>query len=121
MRPLAAFVLVVSLTGALAGCSQDAEVATQPSSSETPTAQTSPSQTEPDASAESVFLAANAAHLCDVQSAVFEDPAELAAAYALAPEYVGLSEGQVADLTARLAEDAAFSAQLRTEIAETCG
>ena len=119
MRPVAAFVLAVALTGALAGCSQDADVATQSSPSETPTAQTSPSA--PDASAESVFLAANAAHLCDVQSDVFEDPAELAAAYALAPEYVGLSDGQVADLTARLAEDAAFSEQLRKEIAATCG
>ena len=67
------------------------------------------------------FLAATAAHLCDVQSGVYDDPAELAAAYAQAPEYDGISDGEVADLMARLSADPAFTAELRKEIAETCG
>lgn len=118
MRRLSAVLLAATLTGSmsglLSGCSPDAKVATTPAPSEAATPAAG-------ASAESAFLAATAAHLCEVQSDLFEDPAELAAAYASTPEYAGLSEDLVDDLTARLTADPAFSEELRREIAHTCG
>ncbi len=105
--------LIGALAWSLVGCSPEAEVAATPASeASTPMSASA---------AEGSFLAATAAHLCTVQSGVYDDAAELAAAYAASAEYDGLSAAQIAELTARLTADPAFSEQLREAIADTCG
>ncbi|GAA3447743.1 hypothetical protein [Planomonospora venezuelensis] len=69
---------------------------------------------------EEIYLAATAAHLCAVQSTVYSDPKEMAEAYAAAPEYPGLTGGQISELDRRLDGDAAFSARLTQRLADTC-
>lgn len=114
----AALLLSVMVAGLLAGCGQDTDVESTPVPAE---GSTSAVGSAPDAAAESAFLAATAAHLCEVQSGVYADAAELASAYALAPAYDELSDEHVAELTARLAADPAFSEELRQAIADSCG
>jgi hypothetical protein len=70
--------------------------------------------------AEDTFLGATAAHLCNVQSTVFDNPAALDAAYHATPTYPGLSAAQVKELERRLATDARFAKRLSDQLQATC-
>ncbi len=76
--------------------------------------------TRPVSAAESIFLAATAAHLCNVGQTVYDDPAALAKAYQSAPTYPGLDKGQVDELTERLHSDPTLSDQLTRQLRMTC-
>ena len=106
-RLLAGLALALSLTG----CADSQEAVPAESAS----------LARPSSDAERNFLTITAAQWCDAQSGVYDDPAALDEAYALAPEYDGLSDAQVTELAARLTEDPAFTAELRALIATTCG
>ncbi|MFI5494214.1 hypothetical protein [Actinoplanes sp. NPDC051859] len=73
-----------------------------------------------EAGPEERFLAATAAHLCEVQSTVYTDAKELAAAYAKKPTYSGVSAADVKTLTKKLNSDSEFSAQLTQLMATSC-
>jgi hypothetical protein len=68
---------------------------------------------------EDVFLDVTATHLCAVQSTVYDDPRDLAAAYASPPPYP-LPAADVTAMQARLKADAAFSARLSERLSRTC-
>jgi len=70
--------------------------------------------------AEDTFLGATAAHLCNVQSTVYDSAAALAAAYRAAPSYSGLSAAQVSQFQRRLTTDAAFAGRLTSQLQATC-
>jgi hypothetical protein len=70
--------------------------------------------------AEDTFIGTLAAHLCNVQSTVYDDTKALAAAYQSAPSYPGLDAGQVAAFQKRLTTDPAFSARLTNQLKATC-
>jgi hypothetical protein len=72
------------------------------------------------ASAEDVFVLATAAHLCAVQSTVYDDPAAMAAAYEATPEYPGLTPAQVKDLQQRMANDTALIGRVSDNLQQTC-
>jgi hypothetical protein len=59
-------------------------------------------------------------HLCSVQSRVYADPAEMAAAYGSTPRYAGLTDAEVAAFDQRRATDEAFAAKLGDTISATC-
>ncbi len=84
------------------------------------TRQPSAAPASPLDAAESIFLAATAAHLCNVGQTVYDDPAALAKAYRSAPTYPGLDSGQVAELTERLHSDPTLSARLTRQLQVTC-
>ena len=70
--------------------------------------------------AEDNFIGTTAAHLCNVQSTVYDDTAALAAAYQSPPAYPGLDATQVAAFQKRLVTDVAFSARLTNQLKATC-
>ncbi|GID96236.1 hypothetical protein ACFQFC_38905 [Amorphoplanes digitatis] len=70
--------------------------------------------------AEDAFITATAAHLCTVQSTVYDNPAEMAKAYAATPAYPGLTKAQVTQLRERLTADATFADRLTTNLQTTC-
>jgi hypothetical protein len=90
----------------------------------TPTAAPSPAGTGETRSvaqqAEDTFIGTTAAHLCNVQSTVYDDTAALATAYQSPPPYPGLDPTQVAAFRKRLATDAAFSARLTAQLKTAC-
>jgi len=71
--------------------------------------------------AETVYLDATAAHLCAVQSRVYTDPKELAAAYSTPPPYPQLTTAQVTAFNQRVTSDAAFATRLTDRVKSTCG
>jgi hypothetical protein len=70
--------------------------------------------------AEDTFIGTLAAHLCNVQSTVYDDTAALAAAYQSPPPYPGLDATQVDTFQKRLLTDDAFSARLTNQLKATC-
>ena len=112
-RVLVGLALLVSL----AGCGGTSGNTASPSPSTTPTAQGASAS----AGAEDEFLRLTATHLCTVQGTVYDDPADLAAAYEGAPDYPSLSDEQVAALNQRVTGDPAFSARLLEQVATACG
>jgi len=70
--------------------------------------------------AEDAFIGATAAHMCNVQLTVYDDPKALADAYRAAPEYPGLTADQVTDLQRRLVTDAALTDRLAKQLQATC-
>ena len=70
--------------------------------------------------AEDNFIGTTAAHLCNVQSTVYDDTTALAAAYQSPPAYPGLDATQVAAFQKRLVTDVAFSARLTNQLKATC-
>jgi hypothetical protein len=70
--------------------------------------------------AENNFIGTTAAHLCNVQSTVYDDTRALAAAYQSPPPYPGLDAAQVAGFQKRLTTDAAFSARLTNQLRAIC-
>jgi hypothetical protein len=70
--------------------------------------------------AEDNFIGTTAAHLCNVQSTVYDDTTALAAAYQSPLPYPGLDAAQVAAFQQRLVTDAAFSARLTNQLKATC-
>ena len=70
--------------------------------------------------AEDAFIGTTAAHLCNVQSAVYDDTKTLAAAYESPPAYPGISAEQVAAFQKRLITDPAFSARLTAQLKKAC-
>ncbi|MET8152807.1 hypothetical protein ACIBSW_09290 [Actinoplanes sp. NPDC049668] len=105
----------------LTGCGAQTET--------TAAAQVAPAQAEATAeaapaggpqTAEDTFITATAAHLCSVQSTVYDDPAEMAKAYAATPAYPGLTKTQVTQLRQRLTDDATFADRVSTNLQTTC-
>ena len=116
MKWLAAIVLMT----VLAGCGGDDGGEPPVDAGESST--TAGSTAAPAASdAQETFVRLTAEHLCNVQSSVFEDPADLAAAYEQAPEYPGLTAEQVAEFEKKVLEDPEFSAELLDALATACG
>lgn len=70
--------------------------------------------------AEDSFIGTTAAHLCNVQLTVYDDPAALATAYGATSNYPGLTDGQIAAMRQRLATDAAFTTRLAKQLATSC-
>src|SRR5689334_5926224 len=70
--------------------------------------------------AEDTFIGTTAAHLCNVQFTVYDDPGSLAKAYTSVPEYPGLTADQVADFQRRLTSDGSFSAKLTKQLETAC-
>jgi hypothetical protein len=70
--------------------------------------------------AEDTFIGTTAAHLCNVQFTVYDDPAALAKAYSSVPQYPGLTAQQVSAFQQRLTTDAAFSARLTRQLETAC-
>ncbi|GCD89881.1 hypothetical protein [Nocardioides sp. LS1] len=75
----------------------------------------------PTSADEQAFLDATAKHLCTVQSTVYDDAAELSAAYDAAPDVPGVPAATVSTLAKRLTTDPAFSQRLLQEVRTTCG
>lgn len=75
----------------------------------------------PSSADERAFLDATAEHLCAVQSTVYDDAAELSAAYDAAPDVPGVSTAAVSTLEERLTTDPAFSQRLLEKVTATCG
>jgi len=69
---------------------------------------------------EDAFIGATAAHLCNVQLTVYDDPKALADAYGSTTAYPGISGEQVAALRKRLTTDSEFGARLAKQLATTC-
>ena len=112
---------LLALLTVLAGCG--GEDGADPDAGESPsaTAGATAASQSPATDAEATFLRLTAEHLCLVQSSVYDDPADLAAAYEQAPDYPGVSAEQVAELEVRVVEDPEFSAELVDALADTCG
>jgi hypothetical protein len=70
--------------------------------------------------AEDTFLGATAAHLCNVQFTVYDDPKSLADAYLAVPEYPGLTADQVTRFKQRLGTDVQFSTRLTRQLETAC-
>jgi hypothetical protein len=70
--------------------------------------------------AEDNFIGTTAAHLCNVQSTVYDDTRALAAAYQAVPSYPGLDAAQIAAFQKRLTTDAVFSTRLTNQLKATC-
>jgi hypothetical protein len=70
--------------------------------------------------AEDNFIGTTAAHLCNVQSTVYDDTGALATAYQSPPPYPGLDATQVAAFQKRLTTDAAFLARLTNQLKAIC-
>jgi hypothetical protein len=70
--------------------------------------------------AEDTFITVTAAHLCTVQSTVYDSPKAMADAYQAAPAYPGLTDAQVTAFKQKLASDSAFAKQLSTNLQPTC-
>lgn len=116
---LVAAVLLASLT-ACGGSGGDAAGPAGPSSSATAAAAAATAATSAGGGQEE-FLRLTAAHMCDVQGTVYDDPSKIAAAYDQAPEYPGLTDQQVADFAKRVTGDPDFSALLLEQVATACG
>jgi hypothetical protein len=69
---------------------------------------------------EDAFIGATAAHLCNVQLTVYDDPKALSDAYGSTTAYPGISADQVAALKKRLTTDSAFGARLARQLSTTC-
>jgi len=102
MRAAVALVLML----AAAGCAHGSRPAAAPSPTHN--------------AAEDAFIGTTAAHLCNVQSTVYDDTKALAAAYESPPPYPGLSAEQVAAYQKRLITDPAFSARLTAQLKKAC-
>jgi hypothetical protein len=74
----------------------------------------------PQRQAEDTFIGTTAAHLCNVQSTVYDDTRALADAYQSPPAYSGLTGAQVADFERRLVTDADFAARLTRQLQTAC-
>jgi hypothetical protein len=102
---------------ALAGCGSSGTPTTEGRSG--PSAGTVDDRTSAQ-QAEDNFIGTTAAHLCNVQSTVYDDTRALAAAYQSPPPYPGLDAAQVAGFQKRLTTDAAFSARLTNQLRAIC-
>ncbi len=107
--------VAVALLVVLAGCGSDEKDSSAP-----PKASVAPKAVSEDVRRETIYLEATAAHLCSVQSRVYTDPAEMAAAYDSKPRYAELTEAEVAAFDQRRATDDAFAAKLAETITATC-
>src|SRR5690348_2524738 len=90
------------LLGGLTACGSDSGEKPTATASSSPTAEVPVSA---EARRETIYLEATAAHLCAVQSRVYTDPAEMAAAYASKPEYVELTPAEVTAFDERAKAD----------------
>jgi hypothetical protein len=70
--------------------------------------------------AEDTFIIATAAHLCTVQSTVYDDPKAMADAYQATSPYPGLDKAQVRQLQQRLTVDPGLAARLSTRLRDAC-
>jgi hypothetical protein len=70
--------------------------------------------------AEANFLGVTAAHMCNAQSSVFDDPKALAEAFESTPDYPGLDTETVAKLKQRLSTDPDFIARLTRQLQVSC-
>jgi hypothetical protein len=110
-------VVVLLLAAGLVGCGSDPS---DPGTSAPPPATVAPKAVADDARRETIYLEATAAHLCAVQSRVYTDPAEMAAAYSSRPRYAELTEAEVTAFDQRRATDDAFAARLAETIVAAC-
>lgn len=113
MRWIGALAIAVVLMG----CGGEADDKRPPSDAASATTSETAGSEDPEAA----FLRLTAQHLCAVQSSVFDDPADLAAAYEQTPAYPGLSADQIAEFEQRVLDDPEFSESLLGAIAEGCG
>ena len=111
-RALPACVLLVALAGCSSGGTPTEAISRGPAG--TADVRTAAQK------AEDTFIGTLAAHLCNVQSTVYDDTKALAAAYQSVPSYPGLDAGQVAALQKRLTTDPAFSTRLTNQLKATC-
>ncbi|GAA4117583.1 hypothetical protein GCM10022415_15630 [Knoellia locipacati] len=119
-RALVGVALLVSLAACgSSGSSGTSSTSGSDASAPTTTASAQGASTSP--GAEDEFLRLTATHLCTVQGTVYDDPADLAAAYEGAPAYPSLSDEQVAAFDKRVTSDPAFSARLLEQVATACG
>lgn len=70
--------------------------------------------------AEDTFITINAAHLCTVQSTVYDNPQDMDAAYRSTPPYPGLDTAQIKQFQQRLTTDSAFAERLSSHLRQTC-
>jgi hypothetical protein len=111
-RALPACVLLVTLAGCSSGGSPTEAISHGPAG--TADVRTAAQK------AEDTFIGTLAAHLCNVQSTVYDDTGALAAAYQSVPSYPGLDAGQVTAFQQRLTTDPAFSTRLTNQLKATC-
>ena len=104
----------VALLLVLAGCASDTK------DESAPPASVAPKAVSEEVRREKIYLEATAAHLCSVQSRVYMDPAEMAAAYASKPRYAELTDAEVVAFDQRRTTDEAFAAKLADTITATC-
>ncbi|RZU46599.1 hypothetical protein EV385_6674 [Krasilnikovia cinnamomea] len=116
----AAAVALLGLSGC--GAEHEAAAAAQPAAVQAAGAQEAGNvQAAPvGAGPEATFIAATAAHLCTVQSTVYDDPKAMADAYQATPDYPGLTKAQVTAFQQKLTSDSAFAKQLSTNLQQTC-
>ncbi len=107
----------LALALVLMGCGGESEDKNPPTDAASATTTEEAGSEDP----ETAFLRLTAQHLCVVQSSVFEDPADLAAAYEQAPAYPGLTAEQIAEFEQRVLDDPEFSESLLAAISESCG
>ncbi|BFU47682.1 hypothetical protein [Krasilnikovia sp. MM14-A1004] len=119
----AAAVALLGLSGC--GAEHEATAAAQPAAVQAAGAQQTAgaAQAAPAGAAqtpEGTFIAVTAAHLCKVQSTVYDNPKAMAEAYQATPAYPGLTKAQVTAFQKKLTADTAFAKQLSTNLQQTC-
>ncbi|MEU7901649.1 hypothetical protein [Actinoplanes sp. NPDC049118] len=119
MRRTAIAAAVAATVAALTACADDP--AAPPARSPAPASAAASVDTRtPEQRAEDTFVAVTAAHLCVVQSTVYEDPKAMAAAYDSIPDYPGLTAPQVDQFRKRMTSDQAFADRVTEKLQQTC-